>query len=113
MASANFTYDDAIQAVRERLNDDAQRRTSDEDILNRYLPGVLAQLRADRPDLWYGTYGTETYKPGQMDAIAFDDAGFESLVDALYAAIQAVDEESARTGLAGFADMRSERARKS
>lgn len=113
MASANFTVDDAIQAVRSRLNDNQQRRFTDDRILSDYVPGVLAQLRADRPELWHGAYGTENPKPAQTDPCPFFDEGFQSFVDALLAAVEAQDEESAKTGLAGFADERAERERKS
>ena len=113
MPSAIFTYADAIQAVRTRLNDDAQRRYSDTKIHNDFLPGVLQQLRADRPDLWLGAYGTGNFKPSMLDPVAFDDMGFQSFVDALHAAVEAMEEESVQTGVANVADSKSERARKS
>lgn len=113
MSSTNFTYDDAIQHARKRMNDDAQRRWSDSDILNLVLPGALQQLRADRPDLFIGLYGTENFKPSQTAAIPFDDAGFSALVDALVAAILSQDDEAVGAGTAANADARSERARRS
>lgn len=112
MSSANFTYDDAIQAARKQLNDDAQRRWSDNDILTLVLPRVLLQLRSDRPDLWHGLYGTENFKPAQLDPLPFDDVGFNALAEALIAAINEQDAENSTSGVATFADSRSERARK-
>lgn len=112
MASSNFTFDDAIQAARRQLNDDAQRRWTDADILAIYLPRVYAQLAADRPDLFVGTGGV-TFKPAQMDPIPFDDAGYNPFVEALVAAIMETQEESVSMGQAVGADQRSERARRS
>jgi hypothetical protein len=112
MSSANFTYDDVIQAARQQIQDDAQRRWTDAAILTYILPRVLQQLRADRPDLWIGLYGTEAFKPSQSAAIPFDDAGYNTLVEALVAAINEEQDESASDGVAAFADSRSERARR-
>lgn len=113
MPSTNFTYADAIQAVRTRLNDAVARRYNDSVILNDFLPGVLQQLRADRPDLWLGQYGTENFKPSQTDPVVFDDMGYQTFVDALHSAVEAMEEESVQSGVAGMADGKSERARKS
>lgn len=113
MSSTNFTYDDAIQATRKQLNDDAQRRWPDVDILNYVLPRVLQQLKTDRPDLFIGLYRTENFKPSQTDPIPFDDAGFNALTEALIAAVNEQDAETTSSGVATFADSRSERARRS
>lgn len=113
MASTNFTFQDVLDHVREQLNDDAQRRWDDTDILNRYLPAAFQQLRADRPDLFVGLYGTENFKPSAQDPLPFDDLGFTTLVEALVARIQGSEEESAGSGVAGVADSLSERARRS
>lgn len=113
MASSNFTWDDAIQAARESLQDAAQRRWGDAEILTFVLPRVLQQLRADRPDLFIGLFGAENFKPSQTDPIDMDDLGFNSLVDAIVAAILKQDEESAGSGSAQAADFTSERSRKS
>ena len=112
MSSSNFTYDDAIQAARQQIQDDAQRRWTDNDILTFILPRVLQQLRTDRPDLWIGQYGTEVFKPSQTAAIPFDDSGFNTLVEALIAAVNEEQDESASDGVASLADARSERARR-
>lgn len=112
MSSSNFTYDDAIQAARQQIQDDAQRRWSDNDILTYILPRVLQQLRADRPDMWIGLYGTENFKPSQTAAIPFDDAGYNTLVEAIIAAVNEEQDESANDGVAAMADAKSERSRR-
>jgi hypothetical protein len=94
VASTNFVFQDVLDHVREQLNDDAQRRWDDTDILNRYLPAALQQLRADRPDLFIGSYGTENYKPSALDPLPFDDAGFSTLVEALIARIRAAKRKA-------------------
>lgn len=112
MASANFTVDDAIQAVREQIEDDASRRIDDTDILNLHVPKVLQQLRADRPDLWIGAYGTESFKPAQTDPLPFDDMGFNAFVEALLASVEEKEDEAMSDGSAAGADARSQRARR-
>jgi hypothetical protein len=113
MASSNFTYGDVIDAARKQLNDDAQRRWNDSDIIAYYLPRALQQLRADRPDLWYGNYGAENFKPSAADPLVFDDAGFNTLVEALLSIIHSEDEEASSASSAGFNDAKSERSRRS
>lgn len=113
MSSTNFTFDDVIQAVRQRLQDDAGRRIDDSDILNRYLPGEYQQLWNDRRDLFFGLYGANiNFKPSQQDPLPFDDAGFTALVEAVIAAINESEEEAVSSGVAGMADTKSQRARK-
>lgn len=117
MPSANFTFDDAIQAVRHQLNDDAQRRWTDSDINTFILPRVYQQLVADRPDLFVGLgIGVSTglnLKPAQMDPIPFDDSGFTAFVEALLAATREKDEEASSARKAAEADARSQRAKRS
>lgn len=110
MSSANFTYQDAIDAARELVNDDAQRRWDDADVLSRILPRQLAQLKADRPDAFLGVLATVNLKPSATDACAFDDSCFNPFVEALVAAIEGTDDEAAAGAQA--ADGRSERARR-
>lgn len=112
MASSNFTIDDAIQAVREQIEDDLGVRIEDTDILTLHVPKVLQQLRSDRPDLWHGAYGTENFKPGQSDPVPFDDMGFNAFVEALLASVEEKEDEAMADGSAQGADARSERARR-
>lgn len=112
MASTNFTYQDVLDSTREALQDSAQRRWDDSEIQNYTLPRVLQQLRGDRPDLFIGLFGTEDFKPSMDDAIPFDDLGFNTLVEALVAAILKQEEESAGSGSAAAADYSSERSRR-
>lgn len=111
--SVNFTFEDAIVAVRKQLNDDAQRRITDQEVLDLVLPRVYQQLYSDRPDLFLGSYGAVNFKPGLQNAIPFDDVGFNAFVEALIAAIMERAEESVSMGQAQGADGRSERARRS
>jgi hypothetical protein len=110
--STNFTIDDAIQATRQQLQDDAQRRYDDVTILTQYVPRVMQQLYSDRPDLFVGSYAVVNFKPGQMDPLVFDDVGFNSFVEGLVAAIESQSDESVSSGVAGMADQKSERARR-
>lgn len=112
MSSINFTFDDVVQHVRKRLNDDAQRRWPDADIMTLFLPGQLQQLRSDRPDFFIGTAWAENYKPSQTDPLPFADEGFQTLVDALVAAIQEENYE-ASAGTAAIADNLAQRSRRS
>lgn len=112
MSSANFTFDDVIQSVREQLNDDAARRHKDTDILNLHLPLAYQQLYADRPDLFLGLEGTVTFKPSQDAPLPFDDAGFHPLVEAVLASVMGKQKEDTNRGSAAAADARSERARR-
>lgn len=112
MASTNFVYQDAIDQVRKLLDDDAARRLTDDDINNLYVPRILMQLRADRPDVFLGGLSTFNPKPGITYACAFDDVAFNDFVEALLAAINGAMEETVSTGQAGMADARSERARR-
>lgn len=113
MASANFTYQDVADQAREILQDSAKRRWTDEDIRVRYLPRVLMQLRADRPDAFLGSYTTFDPSPAALStACAFEDEVFNACVEALVAAVQASEEEAASMGQSGASDARSERARK-
>lgn len=112
MSSTNFTYGDAVGAARESLQDAAQRRWPDATIFTYVLPRVLQQLRSDRPDLFIGTFGSENFKPTDEDVLP-DDMGFNTLVEAIVAAILKQEEESAGSGSAAAADFTSERSRKS
>lgn len=112
MPSTNFTFDDVIQAVRQQLNDDAQRRHKDSDILNLHLPRAYQQLYADRPDLFIGLEGTVNFKPAQADPLPFDDAGFTPLMEAVLASVEGKQAEDVNRGSAAAADARSERARR-
>lgn len=108
-----FTYLDAIDAARERLDDEANMRVTDDEILSMHLPRALQQLRADRPDLWLGLYGTEAFKPTTLSAtMPFADEGFTPLVDALVAGLAGKQDEPSATPKESMADARSERARK-
>lgn len=109
MASANFTYQDAVDQARELLDDDAQRRWSDADINLRYVPRVLQQMRTDRPDAFLDVLTTLNPKPAIDAACAFSDVIFPAFVEALVAAIHGSQEETASGGQAALADSRAER----
>lgn len=112
MASANFTYQEAVDQAREILQDSAKRRWTDEDIRVRYLPRVLAQLRADRPDAFLGGYATFDPSPAALSAAcAFEDDVFNAFVEALVAAVQASEDEAAGPAQSGVAEGRAERAK--
>lgn len=111
MASANFTYQDAVDQARELLDDDAARRWTDEDIRARYLSRVLMQLRADRPDAFLDVLSTFNPKPALDDACVGADEVFPALVEGLVAAIHGSQEETVSGGQAGMADARAERAK--
>jgi hypothetical protein len=113
MSSANFTYDDVIQAARLQLNDKAQRRWPDADIMTYVLPRALQQLRSDRPDLFIGLFGSEVFKPSQSAPLQCDDAGFDALVEAVLAKVNEGEDEAANSGVSNMADARSQRDRKS
>lgn len=110
MSSSNFTFDDIIQAVRKQLNDDAQRRWTDADILSIYLPRIYQQLRSDSPHFFIGTAWSENYKPSQNDPLPFADEGFNQFVEMLLAAIQEQSSEAVSAGIAAAADARAQRA---
>lgn len=110
MSSVNFTFDDVIQATRKMLNDDAQRRWSDADILALFIPREYQQLRADNPHLFIGTSWAENFKPSQTDPIPFADEGFNQFVEMLIAAIQEQSSEAVSAGIASAADARAQRA---
>lgn len=111
MASSNFTYQDAVDQARELLDDDAQRRWSDDDINSRYVPRVLQQMRSDRPDCFLDVLTTLNPKPAIDAACAFADELFPAFVEALVAAIHGSQEETAGGGQAAMADARAERAK--
>lgn len=111
MASANFTYQDAVDQAREILQDSAKRRWSDEDIRVRYLPRTLMQLRADRPDAFLADLSALNPKPALATACAFADEAFNAFVEMLVAVVQASEEEAASPGQSGSSDARAERAK--
>lgn len=111
MASANFIYQDVLDAVRTQIGDESQRRWPDATILSRTIPRALSQLRSDRPDIWHGVYGTENFKPTAVTACPFDDVGFDALVQAVVSLLNEQSEEAGSDGLAVLADMKSERNR--
>lgn len=113
MSSANFNFADVLDAARAQFHDDPQRRITDTDLITITVPRALQQLRADRPDLFFGLYGTENFKPSITDPIPFDDAGYTALVEAVIAIVNEGEDESIGDGTASFADQRSERARRS
>jgi hypothetical protein len=112
MTSTNFVYQDAVSSARKQFADDAGRRWSDGDIEILILPRVLQQLRADRPDAFIGAYTGLNLKPSLADPCVFDDALFNAFVEAIVAAVTAVDEESVASGQSAGTDALSERARR-
>jgi hypothetical protein len=112
VTSANFTIDDAIQAARKLLNDDAQRRHTDADIMAVIVPRVLQQLYSDRPDAFVGSFGSVNFKPSQADPLPFDDVCFNAFIEGIVAAIDSGEEESIGQGIAGSADNRAQRSRR-
>lgn len=112
MSSTYFTYQDAVNAARKQFADDAGYRFDDGEIELVILPAVLQQLREDRPDAFVGRYSTFNPKPSLADPCAFDDAIFNTFVEALVAAVTSVDEESVTGGQSATADARAERTRR-
>jgi hypothetical protein len=112
-ASTQLRFSNALDAAREDLNDDAQRRWPDTDLMNYVVPKVLAQLRADRPDLFVGSFTSMNLAPVIEDFLPFDDEGFFSFVEAIVASVLGQSEESVGRGKEAAADGKSERARKS
>ena len=84
----------------------------DLDIMQRFVPAALVQLRNDRPDAFVGSFGTESFKPAEADPTPFDDSCFHTFVQAVVSAVQSSEDESASSGVAGMADAKSERARR-
>lgn len=113
MSSVNFTIRDAVAAVVKQNQDDAQRRWDETSINTHLVPRAIQQLRSDRPDLFFGAYGSEVFKPGLEDPLPFADEGYSAFVEALLALVNESEEESVAQGTAGMADARSERSRRS
>lgn len=111
--STNFTFDDVIQHVRMKLNDNAQRRWPDSDIMSFFVPAAYQQLRADRPDAFMGftKFGTENFKPSQADPLPFADEVFTEFVDMVLASIQMQSAEAVNAGTAAQADGMAQRSR--
>lgn len=88
--STVLTYFDVLQSVRERMGNDENLRITDDEIMDSYMPRALAQLRMERPDLYQGLYGSETFKPTDTSAfIQIPDSGFVRLVETLVALLKA------------------------
>lgn len=88
--SAVYTYDDVIEAVRERLDDATQARLTDEEILAFHVPRALQALYNERPDVFIGVFSTLAMKPTDQSALVqIDDTGFPDLVERILQTVAA------------------------
>lgn len=111
--SAIFSYDDVIQSAREKIGQAANLRLTDDEIMDYHLPQALQNLRADRPDLWIGIYGSEAFKPTtQSGLLPFADEGFTPLVEALASVLSTKDDDPKGSQTSVMTDAKSERSRK-